>query len=297
MDISMYILFYRTLVTLGAERAAELADLVGFDSVEMLEGRNLYNIPDEVSARAVRSELDKKGLKMSCYSLATEILSFNEKGELEGLAEGLIQKAQRAVPIAKELGSPYFHHTLVLNLNSELHSRRPSFDAVFDALIEGATKIAKKCNEQGMTVLYEPQGLYANGINNFGRFYYEMKRLGYDVGICGDVGNVIFADERPLDFFKKYAEEFRHVHVKDYKSLGKIEALEKGCLRSKSGVAYMETYIGDGVVDFCGCMDVLKNIGYKGAISLEMETLGDDPISESRKAIKKINEIFVSERK
>lgn len=297
MNISMYTLFYRSLRALGAERAADLALSVGFDSVEMLEGRYVNNIPDVESARKVRKALDSRGLRMSCYSFATDVVCFDENGRLNDTSAESEQRAIKAASIAKELGSPYFHHTLVLNLDSEIHKKRPSFDEIFDALVASASRIAKKCNDLGLAVLYEPQGLYVNGNENFGMFYREMKRFGHNVGVCGDIGNVLFVDGSPSDFYREFADEFRHIHLKDYRCLGDSANLEKGCLRSERGKVYKETVIGEGVVGFRECMEILKASGYSGALSLEMEAMSDDPISEYRKTIKSIREIFDSERK
>ena len=59
---------------------------------------------------------------------------------------------------------------------------------ILPALLERACAVAAYANSLGLTVLYEPQGFYVNGLDGFTRFFEEMKQRGYRIGVCGDVG-------------------------------------------------------------------------------------------------------------
>ena len=119
-----------------------------------------------------------------------------------------------------------------------------------------------------------------------------MKRLGYDIGVCGDMANTLFADERPVDFYKNFVSEIRHVHVKDYECLGRKYDPERKCLLSLGGTVYSETELGAGAVDFQECMKILREADYRGAFSLEINHQSDDTASACRKQIDTLKRSF-----
>jgi sugar phosphate isomerase/epimerase len=118
-------------------------------------------------------------------------------------------------------------------------------------------------------VLYEPQGTFVNGVKNFGIFFEEMKKRGCNVKICGDIGNCLFVDEAPDLFFKAYAKDIVHVHLKDYIINRQDEMPELLWDRSKGGNMLAETEIGTGIVKFDACMQALKEAGYSGSFAIE----------------------------
>ena len=288
----MYTEFYKALAMHGLAEAARAACESGFDSVEMLDIRGMGAVSDAKAARDARSLLEDKGLLVSCYSLAIDLIPFDRYGNIIGDCEAAVETAKRSAEIASEMGSPYFHHTLVTNLRPDLHMPKPPYDEVFDTLVDAASKIAKACNDMGLVVLYEPQGFYVNGSENFGRFYNEMKKLGYDVGVCGDMANTLFVDEPPLEFYRNFAGEFRHVHLKDYEYLGRAVVPDRKCLLSLCGKVYSETELGEGSANFSECMKLLKNARYNGAFALEINQKGENIAEESRRIIKKIQDNY-----
>ena len=292
MKLSMYTEFYKLLTLHGIAEAARMASISGFDSVEMLDIRGTGVISDVESAREARRILGDKGLSVSCFSLAIDLIPFDRYGNIVGECDNAVETAVRVAKIAKEMGSPYFHHTLVTNLRPDLHRLKPPYDDVFDILIDAAARIAGACNSMGLAVLYEPQGFYVNGSENFGRFYGEMKRLGYDVGVCGDMANTLFVDEPPIEFYRNFAGEFRHVHLKDYKCFGKEIVPDRKCLLSMDGRVYSETELGEGSVCFRECMKLLKSVGYEGAFSLEINQNGVDIAEDSRRIIKTVRDNY-----
>lgn len=276
----------------GPEAAAETAQNIGVDSVEMLESGRRDIAPEPEMTALIGAALKRRGVGVSCYSFATDIILFDGSGKLLPPSKEAEQRAICSANAAHQLGSPYFHHTLVLNCDTYVHSKRPSYDEIFEPLITAAAKIAAACNSLGLKVLYEPQGLYVNGTDNFLRFYNEMKRLGYDVGICGDVGNTLFVDEPPLNFYRSLASEFCHVHIKDYQRMENIHLGDRDCLLSLDGAVYKETEPGYGVVELEKCIDILKASGYQGAFSIEANVPLADPIEMCKKTISTIRNAY-----
>jgi sugar phosphate isomerase/epimerase len=183
-------------------------------------------------------------------------------------SESGVEALKKCVDNAVILGSPYFHHTMTMGIPINV-SPYDDFDGFFDRLCNCAEEIGKYANSKGLTVLYEPQGPFVNGIERFGRLYYEMKRRGVDVFVCGDVGNTLFADTSPVDFYKVYASEVRHVHLKDYVVNAPSSVPNSPTAYSVSGTALNEVAICQGEIDIKACLSLFKKHGYNGAFAIE----------------------------
>ena len=263
MQFTMYSRFIPTLAKLGAEATADYAINLGFSSVEVLEVTSPGHpsvIPDRETAKKIRRIFHERGLTVACYSVGTCIYRSPEA------EESLRYQAE----IAAELGSPFLHHTLVPWL--KLPENAPTFDEALENVADAAARIAEYAAPLGVTCLYEDQGLYANGVDGFGRFYREIKKRTNNVGVCGDVGNVLFVDESPVPFFREFIGEIRHVHIKDY--LYKTDTVVSPgmyWLGTGHGNWVRDTMIGHGDLDIAGCMKILKDAGYTGALAFENE--------------------------
>lgn len=252
----MYTGFSEMIGEIGIEKAADYAKSLGYTSVELYEevlpGRK-YAIPDVASARAVKAVLEERGLSVACYSVYADIWQ----------SEGTVNALMNLVEIAGELGSPFFHHTL-------LPGTVPSYEEGIRAAVDAAARIADYAATFGLTCIYEDQGQYVNGVEGFQGFWSEMKKRCGNVGICGDLGNILFVNETPEAFLKAYIKDICHVHVKDY--LWKKGPVSPGRYwnRARGDSWLRDTMVGSGVVDFEACMKILKEAGYEGAFALEL---------------------------
>lgn len=269
MKFTLYTYFAETLKKLGASGAAKFAADHSFSSVELLEmpfgGRGLV-LKSVEEAKALKIALDAQGINMSCLSVALNVFADDCGANKDESAEDILK---RCADHAAALGCPYLHHTLTIGLKELPFDAPMTLDGMFDDLCERAERIAKYANSVGVTVIYEPQGMYVNGVEGFGRFYSEMKSRGLAVGICGDIGNTLFVDERPEDFFAAFAKEFVHVHLKDYLKDQKEELPQFAWSSSRGGAYLAETLIGEGIIDYKVCMSHLIDAGYSGSFALE----------------------------
>lgn len=138
------------------------------------------------------------------------------------------------------------------------------------SIVEAAGRIADFADQAGIICIYEDQGNYVNGVTGFGRFWEQMKQRSRNVGICGDLGNILFVNETPETFFRAYLKDICHVHVKDY--LQKKAAVSPGSYWEKAhgGSWLRDTMVGSGIVDFETCLQLLKEGGYQGSYALEL---------------------------
>ena len=140
-----------------------------------------------------------------------------------------------------------------------------------DLAADAAVAIADVAKEYGITCLYEDQGRYVNGCERFGRFFGNVKSRAGNVGVCADVGNILYADEEPEDFCSAFAADIRHVHVKDYLRKRAHTPPEKGWKPTRGGDYLRSTVIGHGVVNYPRVMALLREIGYDGYFALELD--------------------------
>ena len=89
-----------------------------------------------------------------------------------------------------------------------------------------------------------------------------------------DMGNFLCADEEPLSAVRRAAKYAIHVHAKDFK---RGETAE-GCFASRGGTFLKGCTLGHGVVPVADCVQVLKESGYDGYITIEYE--GAEPCRE-----------------
>lgn len=260
MKFTMYNGFGDMVVRKGIDQTAAYVRKLGFSSVEASADlyfgtKNPFNcVSDAQTARVV---LEENQLSVSCYTAYTDLWG-------DPTCEASMCKH---IEIASALGSPYFHHTLAPRLTA---ASDPEYQMVIKKLVEVASRIADYADTLGVTCIYEDQGFYVNGVEGFGGFWREMKQRCRNIGVCGDMGNILFVNETPKAFFENYIEDICHVHVKDYlwkkakQSPGLYweEAAEDSWLR--------DTMIGHGVVDIESCLKILKDAGYSGSFALEL---------------------------
>ncbi len=261
MNFSMYTGFSNIACEKGWECAADAAKSFGCSSVETLDFldmpvTNSLNTAEE--AESARRILDRKGLKVACCSAFTNIYKSPETVEF----------LKKRAEIASSLGSPFLHHTLLSWIDP--FAKLPDFDEAMECAIDAAEEIAKHAEKFGVTCIYEDQGFFANGIDNYRIFFNEMKRRCKNVGVCGDMGNSLFVDVPGEEFFKAFASDIKHVHVKDYFAKKCAEHPGKGWYRTPGGTWLQDAPLGEGIVDIVACLKSLKEVGYNGAVAIEV---------------------------
>lgn len=270
MNLSMYSGFSDTVKKEGIEKAAEIARMLGFDSVEFLDMQSCAPIiPNASAAKEYRRVLEGSGLSVSCFSFGLSII---DPLDTSFPTEDAVNRLLFSAEMAALVGSPYFHHTLILNLSYDENNYVNDFGAITERLLPHVLRVARRCEELGITALYEPQGFYVNGKERFPEFYRVIKGLCNNVGVCGDIGNPNFCDWRGEDFFSEMAAEIKHVHLKDYRIYPAHTRLEGiKAYTSVQGRKLQPVLLGEGDIDVSFCLESLKAAGYKGALSLEGE--------------------------
>lgn len=265
MNFTMYSNFAGNFKSEGAERACEIAKSLGFTSVEFIELIQDTWVPcikDVTEAKKTKQILDRHGLPVACYSIGATLY-------VPGMTPETVTNVEKELyhyaEIAAAVGSPILHHTLIMN---NVRADEIPFSEALRLIVPAAIRIAKYAHSLGVRCTYEPQGPFFNGVEGFGSLYRAVKAECPWVGVCGDVGNMLFADVSPVDFFGTFAKEILHVHIKDYAPTEPSPSVPSWAF-SAGGKAYKECLLGTGCIDLDTCLSLLKEAGYTGAFAFE----------------------------
>ena len=265
MKKSNYTSLYKDIKKYGIDYAVKHTVDAGYDAVELFDNAKPVGwIQNKETFCQLQEKLISNNLDVSCYSVLVNLLSDNVGEMLEYVHEHIERAAK--------IGSPYFHHTLAPTL--KFTDCPFGFDEVFERVVDNAEKIALWCNQNNLVCLYEPQGKYFNGIDNLKRLVDEMRSRGRNVGVCGDVGNPMFADCKPSELFAFFKDDIKHVHIKDYSI---AEHPSDGSYTTLGGRYLIPVPIGEGDADVKSCIKHLEK--YQGYFSIESEE-SDDRIKQ-----------------
>lgn len=274
MKYANYSVFSTDLHRFGIDFALEHTEKLGFNAIEWIDVSLNENrrIKSTDEAKELSRKISDKGFDTACYSLLVNLQAPEQDKTVDGV--------YRHIEYAAIMGFPFVHHTVVPGYNYSEATK--SIPEMISLVADGAEKIAKRCNEYGITCLYEPQGAYFNGVDGLRTLLSEMKARGLDVGICGDTGNSMFVDVPPAEIFKAFAKDIKHLHVKDYVYSG-----EEARHVSRSGKFIHDAKLGAGEAEIEKCLSYVKD--HDGFVSFEMSA-SDDEMRENIEYVKAIFE-------
>ncbi|MHC4247531.1 MAG: sugar phosphate isomerase/epimerase family protein [Planctomycetota bacterium] len=117
-----------------------------------------------------------------------------------------------------------------------------------------------------ITVNIEPHGYFTTKPDMMARMldFCRSPRLRMNM----DTGNTFIAGQDPVAFLKRFADRVSHVHIKDVS-----QSLAEATRGKKTGIAVSHCALGDGVnaPNIRKCLEVLRDRGYDGVLSMECE--------------------------
>lgn len=221
MKIASYTTFYKDLRTGGLEYALQHSAALGFDAIEVIHAKR-GDPPSPSQVREARARFDAYGMPIVCYSAVAD-LSAGAREQTEML--------KRHAEHAATLGAPFLHHTLLPSF--PLAKGAPAYGEVLPRVLDAAAEVAEYAASLGVCCLYEPQGLYFNGIEGLESFFTEIRKRCPAVGICADAGNPLFLHTDPVVLARHFAPFVRHAHVKNYAFSNKEPATSERYLLSE----------------------------------------------------------------
>ncbi len=248
----------------------DAAASLGVGAVECL---NIYEFstPDLEVAKRLREYADSKGVIFPCFSVFASF-AFEEKKALFDYAE-----------IAKILGSPYLHHT-VIGEAFDPSKVVPRADELFEKSIQAIREIYDYADAIGIKAIYEEQGYIFNGVKGIGRLLDEVAR---PVGIVADFGNIYQSGDDLFDYINAFGARALHAHIKDV--IITDENVNGKGLATLTGKYMYSAPFGEGRVKTKDAIALLKGKGYDGYYGLEF---GMKDAPSMAKAIETISDML-----
>lgn len=241
----------------------EMIDLAAQYKLPAVEGFCFFEFsePDEDEAKKIKEYADSKNILFPCFSVFVDLAADKEN----------IQKLKKYAHVAKILGSPYLHHTIVGEFEK---SERvlPHKEELFKNGIKAVREIYDYSESIGVKTIIEEQGYIFNGVEGFGNFLKAVER---NVGVVADFGNIYESADNLYDFLKEFAHLVVHAHIKDV-TLSDINYDGKG-LESLNGKYMYESEIGKGIVNIEKAVKILKDAGYNGYYGIEYSLNEENP--------------------
>ena len=245
---------------------------IGFDAIEFsggLEVPGWFKGGREEFGRYMAGVCRENGLEVAAYLVGADLLS-----------PGIVDKLKREAETAASLGAKTMRHDIAGNAPEG----RTYYDLIpfFAEKINEVTEYAKTL---GVRTCTENHGYFSQDSD---RVVSLCKAVGNsNFGLLVDFGNFMCADQISVNAVREAAPYAVHVHAKDFKYVSKEESetAPPGYFNTRGGNHLMGCALGEGVVDVAACIEIMKDAGYDGYMTVEFEGPFGDPLSEIGKGL------------
>ncbi len=214
--------------------------------------------------RLLRNKMDRYQVRFSQVDAAFPLSG--EEGPIRG-----VPYVMKAIAWAAQTGCPCVDTTDGLHAPAEWSERE-----AMDSMGRCYRQILRVAEAHQIIVNIEPHGHFTTHPD----FLEEM--LGFDpspwLRLNFDTGNTFIAGRDPVEMLQRFVGKVSHVHLKDVSP-----SLAEATRGQQTGIAVSHCALGEGVNagNIRACLQVLKDAGYGGVVSLECEGQGGPMIERS----------------
>jgi inosose dehydratase len=192
----------------------------------------------------------------------------------------------KSIPWARLAGCPNVTTTDGLHRPTGL-----SDEAAMDRMRETYGLILETAEAHGITITIEVHGYFTTNPDRMEQMlaFHDSPLLRMNL----DTGNSFIAGQDPVEFCERFKGKIAHVHVKDVS-----ESLALAMRGGQTGIAVSQCAIGDGVNagNIRRCLEILRDHGYTGVLSMECEGQGGPMIERSLAWLRRtLNELGIEE--
>ena len=245
---------------------ARLAKEHGFDAIEFLDLTKREQDETVIdTAKALRKHCEELGIQIAAYTIGADLL--NGRG---GPAEEEVARLKGCVDICAALGAPVMRHDVAWGLPEGM-----TWEEGIEVLIPRIREVTEYAAAKGVRTCTENHGFIYQDSNRVKMIIDGVNHPNY--GWLIDIGNFICADEDNLSAVKVAAPYAFHVHAKDFlRKPAEAVAPGAGWFNTRGGNHVRGTVVGHGVVPVKECLDVIRESGYQGIVSLEFEGMEEN---------------------
>lgn len=248
----------------------EEAAAIGFDAIEFV-GLSCGDNDDKISfAHSLAEKAESCGIQVAGYTVGADLLR-----------DGEVERLKREADIAAALGAPFMRHDAAWSA-----PEGKSFEELLPELASKCRQVTEYAANYGIHTTVENHGHFVQGSRRVIALCKEVDHPNF--GLLCDIGNFMCVDEASVHAVREVAPYTIYVHAKDflYKDRNtEKESLTAGYFPTLGGNYLCGSALGDGAVNVSACLNILKEAGYNGFVSLEFEGPGD-VMSEIKKGYK-----------
>ena len=274
--------FHKYMADTGATnlQVCDIAKEMGFDGIEFIDLIPKNGTKEDAmrEARELRRHCEELGLTICAYTVGANLLAEEIEAEIARLCD--------QVDVAVELGVPVMRHDATFALpKKEGYGWR---EGIRD-MAPHIRRVTEYAEAHGVRTCTENHGYIYQAPERVEELIRTVGHANY--GWLVDMGNFMCADADPTNAVVIAAPYAFHVHAKDF--LWKSGALPKPSgFFPTAGMNYLRgTVLGHGVVPVQNCVNVLKNAGYDGWLSLEFEGM-EQPLPAIRAGLSFLQSIL-----
>jgi len=246
------------------------AKRAGADGVELLT--YYYKDLEADRGRALEA-LAEAGLPCPIFSVSQNFAKTDPE-----VREGEVEKIRFGVDEAVRYGAG------VVRVFAGDVSAEVTFDQAREWIVAGLAEASKYAAERGVKLALENHGTLAGRGDQVRGLIDDVRTLsGVDaLGANPDTGNFLLVNQPSHEAIAQVAALANMVHFKDFKL---AEEGDPGYVyRALDGRGYVGMAVGEGEVELGRCIQILKDSGYDGWLSVEYEG-AEDPITAVARSI------------
>jgi|LSQX01.1.fsa_nt_gb sugar phosphate isomerase/epimerase len=215
-----------------------------------------------------------KIVKDKCAEAKLEVLSWTIGADfLKNDVAAEIERLKGQVDIAAALGSPTMRHDATGGFPNRGNNLADYIEAL-PIVAKGYSGVTEYAADKGVKTMIENHGFFFQDSDRIEALIEKVNNPNF--GALIDIGNFLCADEEPTQAVKRVAPYAFHVHAKDFHVKPPTSDPGEGWFRSRGGVPLRGAIVGHGNVDTKRCIEILKEAGYQGYLSIEFEGMEDN---------------------
>ena len=212
----------------------------------------------------LRRKMDKHGVRFSQVDAAFPLSG--EDGPLRG-----VPYVMKSIAWAAQVGCP------CVDTTDGLHAPEGLGDKDAMALMKRSyQQILQMAEAHRVIVNIEPHGYFTTNPDAMAEMlaFVDSPFLRMNM----DTGNTFIAGRDPVAFLQRFIKKVSHVHLKDVS-----ESLAQAVRGGQTGIAVSHCALGGGVNagNIRQCLELLRDSGYDGVLSIECEGQGGPMIEQS----------------
>ncbi|MBS6475777.1 MAG: TIM barrel protein, partial [Clostridiales bacterium] len=213
------------------------------------------------------------------------ITNFHFEVSADLLREGEAERIKRQVDLAALLGVPRMRHDAAWAA-----PQGKGFEETLSVLAQRCAEIAAYAQTKGIKTMVENHGFFMQDSSRMVALVQAAAHPNF--GLLCDMGNFMCVDEQSIEAVGTVAPYAVYVHAKDFLFQAAGNAGEpQGWLKTRGGNFLQGTVIGSGAVQVKRCLEILKQHGYDGFVSLEFEG-PEEPTEAIRTGLERLKSYF-----